>query len=494
MSPQPPKLVAIALVLSALACSVLRPGTIATPAPDAAVEPGVDVAQSSQTAEAARAAQTQAARVAAEQATATAAFGLTATPARATAVAEQRAATRQAATATMADKATANAEPMFNAVADLAAQGYLGDTTGVYHSIPNFLKSWAQLGWYQFFDVHVLRQWPAGVHRGGWAVRFGQAGPDAALGDKQRLRHALPHDRYRPVADQVGRAASTPFALPESSFRLYCGSPLGPQSAASSSGGATMLPVLFTLGGVPIYSHGFFLVMGLLTGLAVLILEARRRRWPKEEVIPITLAAFVGGMIGARLSILFFNGWQAAPVVLNFFALFDPRLGPGSILGGVAGAYIAGYIASRAIGKAGCACDAFAPAMALATAVGRIGDFLVAEDGMGKPTSLPWGVYVQPAPGVSYLAHPAPLYDAAFSLIWFAILLAFRDHPRLQDGNLLKVGMGGYAVFRFFVEFVRNNQVLALGLTGQQFFCIVLVLALGLYYARRARQWQTNLA
>src|SRR5438552_16181735 len=119
-----------------------------------------------------------------------------------------------------------------------------------------------------------------------------------------------------------------------------------------------MHPILFEINGVAIYSHPFFFLAGLLVGLAVLVYEARRRHWPKEEVVPITMAAFVGGMIGARLSILFFNGVQSAPIVLNFFALFDPQIGPGSILGGVAGAYLGGYIASRAIGKAGCACDA----------------------------------------------------------------------------------------------------------------------------------------
>src|SRR5213593_2595135 len=137
-----------------------------------------------------------------------------------------------------------------------------------------------------------------------------------------------------------------------------------------------MRPVLFYVDGVPVYAYGTFFLLSLLTVLALVLYEARRRHWPKEEVIPITLAAFVGGMIGARLSILFFNGWETAPIVLNFYVLFDPRIGPGSILGGVAGAYIGGYIASRIIGKAGCACDAFAPAMALGLAVRRIGDFL----------------------------------------------------------------------------------------------------------------------
>lgn len=244
-----------------------------------------------------------------------------------------------------------------------------------------------------------------------------------------------------------------------------------------------MRPILFQIGGVSIYSHGSFVLLGLLIGLGLLAYEARRRRWPKEEVVPITLAAFVGGMMGARLSILFLNGLETAPIVLNFYALFDPRIGPGSILGGVAGGYIGGYIASRAIGKAGCACDAFAPAMALATAIGRIGCFLVAEDGLGKPTTLPWGV---PVPGNDYLVHPAPLYDAAFNLLWFGVLMLLRDHRSMQNGNLLKFGLAGYAVFRFGVEFVRNNRVLALGLTPHQFVCLGLLVALGVYFGR---QW-----
>ena len=243
-----------------------------------------------------------------------------------------------------------------------------------------------------------------------------------------------------------------------------------------------MHPILFKIGGLPIYAHGFFLCLGLLIGLLVLIMEAQRRRWPQGEVIPITLAAFVGGMIGARIALLFFYGTRAAPAALNMFALFDPRIGPGSILGGLIGAYIAGYIASRAIGKAGCACDAFAPAIALGLAVGRIGDFMVAEDGMGKATTLPWAVQ---APGVDYLVHPTPLYDSAFNLIWFGVLLLLRDRPAMQNGNLLKLGLAGYALFRFGVEFVRNNPVVALGLTGAQFLCLALLAALALYYGRR---------
>lgn len=246
-----------------------------------------------------------------------------------------------------------------------------------------------------------------------------------------------------------------------------------------------MHPILFKIAGITVYSHGFFLLLSLLVALAVVVLESRRRHWPKEEVIPITMAAFVGGMVGARLSILFFNGLDTAPIVLDFFRLFDPRIGSGSVLGGIVGAYAGGYAASRAIGKAGCACDAFAPAMAAGLAIGRIGDFLAAEDGLGKATSLPWGV---PVPGVDYLVHPTPIYDSLFNLVWLGVLWALRDHPKMQDGNLLKLGLAGYAVFRFMVEFVRNNRVMALGLTGQQFVCLGMLATLGWYVLSRRRR------
>lgn len=249
-----------------------------------------------------------------------------------------------------------------------------------------------------------------------------------------------------------------------------------------------MRPVLFEVDGIPIYAYGTFFLLSLLTVLGLVMYEARRRHWPKEEVFPIVVAAFVGGMVGARLSILVFNGWETAPQVLSFVALFDPRIGPGSILGGVGGAYVGGYIASRVMGKDSCSCDAFAPAMALGNAIGRIGIFLAGVDGLGKPTTLPWGVQL---PGNNYLVHPAPLYDAGFDIAWFALLMALRDHPAMQNGNLLKFGIAGYAVVRFFIEFVRNNRVMLVGLTGQQLFCVVLLVGIGVWFVLNQRRLAT---
>jgi prolipoprotein diacylglyceryltransferase len=69
-------------------------------------------------------------------------------------------------------------------------------------------------------------------------------------------------------------------------------------------------------------------------------------------------------------------------------------------------------------------------------------------------------------------------------LIWFGILLALRDHKWMQNGNLLKTGIAGYAFFRFFVEFVRNNRELAFGLTGQQFASAALFVIVVVYFVK----------
>jgi len=47
----------------------------------------------------------------------------------------------------------------------------------------------------------------------------------------------------------------------------------------------------------------------------------------------------------------------------------------------------------------------------------------------------------------------------------------------------LKFGVAGYAFFRFFVEFVRNNRELAFGLTGQQIASAALFVAVLAYFA-----------
>ena len=52
-------------------------------------------------------------------------------------------------------------------------------------------------------------------------------------------------------------------------------------------------------------------------------------------------------------------------------------------------------------------------------------------------------------------------------------------------GELFKIYLFAYAVFRFFVEFVRGNPDLAFGLSGSQLFLVPSTLLLIAYFVRQ---------
>jgi len=55
----------------------------------------------------------------------------------------------------------------------------------------------------------------------------------------------------------------------------------------------------------------------------------------------------------------------------------------------------------------------------------------------------------------------------------------------LAEGDLFKIYLLTYAVFRFFVEFVRGNVVVWHGLSGSQLFLIPSTMLLAGYFVRQ---------
>lgn len=217
--------------------------------------------------------------------------------------------------------------------------------------------------------------------------------------------------------------------------------------------------------------HGVFVGLGVLVAAVVFAAEARRRGAVNEQSLVAVTGALVGGAIGMRLS-----GWaEHLDVRGNPTLLQAWQFGSRSILGGLLGAYVGVLIAKRIGGYTGKTGDLFAPAVALGMAVGRIGCHLT--EAPGRPTSLPWGVHAAvttpKCPGclTGAAMHPSFLYEIAFQLAAFAALLWLRGRMT-QPGELFVLYIAGYAVFRFFVEFVRANDTVWLGLTRPQWFLL----------------------
>jgi prolipoprotein diacylglyceryltransferase len=150
-----------------------------------------------------------------------------------------------------------------------------------------------------------------------------------------------------------------------------------------------------------------------------------------------------------------------------------------SLLGGLTGAYLGVLVTKRLVGYRGSTGDRFGPAVAAGLAVGRVGCFLTEQ--IGTPTSLPWGISVSPetAATMPYCPscsqglpmHPSFLYEILFHLV--ALVVLVRAGGRFgRPGDSFKAYLLFYAVFRFAVEFVRDNPQMAWGLSGSQIFLL----------------------
>jgi len=249
-----------------------------------------------------------------------------------------------------------------------------------------------------------------------------------------------------------------------------------------------MRPVLFHLWGIAVPSHELFVLAGAIAATIVFLAETHRRGLTDERLLWIVAGSLAAGALGARLG----NAWRYVVLTHDRSPLHALLLGGRSILGGLAGAYLGAVGTKRLLGYRRKTGDLFAPAVALGMAVGRVGCFL--SEQVGTPTTLPWGLRLDAAtlariPNCSYctpgvVLHPSFLYEIAFHLAMFVLLLTY-FRPRVRvEGDLFKIYLLAYAVFRFFVEFVRGNPALWGGLSGSQLFLIPSTLALVAYFVR----------
>jgi phosphatidylglycerol:prolipoprotein diacylglycerol transferase len=254
-----------------------------------------------------------------------------------------------------------------------------------------------------------------------------------------------------------------------------------------------MFPVLFRHGPFVLYTHDFFTSLGLLVGLAIYYYELHRRRMLSLPIFFISLAAIVGGGLGARL----ITAWEHLPYYsdnasapLSYLIAHSGK----SIIGGIAGAYLAIALSKRAFHYTRSTGDCYAPAIPLALAIGRVGCFL-SELPLGTPTSLPWGIRVSPqaaqnfavCPGCDQAMHPSMIYEIIFHLVAFVLILRYRDRVLVQ-GDTLKIYLLVSAFFRFGVEFVRGNQEQVAGLSGPQLVLIPLTALLVYHFWRNWRR------
>ncbi len=206
-------------------------------------------------------------------------------------------------------------------------------------------------------------------------------------------------------------------------------------------------------------AYGAVLLAALILGWWI----ARRR----AEIDPIHVDRMTPLLVASGLLGAWLLGWIGGGLGGNR-ALF------GALLMGVGSGIAYGLGHRLVLGHLG---DTFAPSMALATAIGRVGCFF-AGCCVGTPTALPWAHDGR---------HPAQLYESLGALLVLGLVLVAHRRRRVPGEAFLAFGVG-YGVLRFALEFLRANHApVAGGLTLHQWIALAAVATCAPLFALRRR-------
>ena len=256
------------------------------------------------------------------------------------------------------------------------------------------------------------------------------------------------------------------------------------------------IPLPFLSQPFHIYFYGILITLGVVAAAFLGQAEAKRRGLNTDYIWDSLFWVVLAGIIGARIwHILTPPPSMVAQGITTQWYLMHPLdminirnggLGiPGAVIGGAIALWI--YCRNKKISFLTLA-DTVIPGVALAQAIGRWGNFFNQEV-YGKPTNLPWKIYIDPAHRVqgyeqySYY-HPLFLYESLWNVLNMAVLLflARRFEKWLKPGDLFYIYMIMYAVGRFCLEFLRLDASQVAGINFNQTFMVVVMLGAGVVF------------
>lgn len=233
-------------------------------------------------------------------------------------------------------------------------------------------------------------------------------------------------------------------------------------------------PILVHLGPLALSWYGIAVTVAIAAGVALAIRLARPLGIGGAELERVAVWTLVGGSIGAR-ALHVIDRWELyAEAPIHVIAIWNGGLAiVGAVLGGTLGGAIAAWthrLPVRALS------DAVAPAAMLGQAIGRLG-CLVTGDAVGAPTTGFGVTYTHPGamvPQLGVVYEPVFLYEAAWDLAVFAVLIALRG--RLAVGQLFALYLGLYGAGKFAVTSLRVEKVWFAGLQEAQLLALAAML------------------
>jgi len=228
------------------------------------------------------------------------------------------------------------------------------------------------------------------------------------------------------------------------------------------------------LGPLTLQTFGLMFALAFIVAGAFVYKRLEELGKPADWAYEICFAALLGGLIGARVYFLADNWSEVNDDFLGNLFSGAGLTWYGGAVGGAIGVLLwarwRDFLNLRLF-------DMAAPGLAAGYAVGRIGCQLSGDGDYGKPWDGPWAMGYPdgtvPTPeGVT--VHPTPVYETLVMGVGAFILWKLRK--TFRPGILFAIYLMYAGTERFFVEFLRTNVDVALGLTAAQLESLAMII------------------
>ena len=221
---------------------------------------------------------------------------------------------------------------------------------------------------------------------------------------------------------------------------------------------------VWEIAGFPLRAYALCIIAGIVVAMVIATRRWQARGGTADSLELVVAVSVPCGIVGARLYHVatdyhLYFGAGRNPV--DALKIWEGGLGVwGAIAGGVLGAWL---VARRRQLRFPALLDAVAPALLVAQAIGRLGNWFNQEL-FGRPTTLPWALEIdrqhRPAGFEQFETfHPAFLYEIIWNLAAAAVLVVLDRKLRLGHGKVFALYVLLYTAGRFWIEALRIDTV-----------------------------------
>lgn len=216
---------------------------------------------------------------------------------------------------------------------------------------------------------------------------------------------------------------------------------------------------VWEIGPLELHMYGLCIALGVVAAVTISSRRWQARGGHPDDISTIAIWAVPAGVVGARLYHVM-TDWKKYQD--DWGAAFNITQGGLGIPGGIALGVIVGLVVVRRNHwPARDLLDVVAPAIPVAQAIGRLGNWFNQEV-FGRPTDLPWALEIDPENRPAGLEqhttfHPTFIYEGLWNLALAGLIVWLDRRKVLRRGELFLVYAFGYAIGRLWVESLRSD-------------------------------------